>query len=115
MVANGFPVPILFLIYHRLDTTRQVFERIRAMQPKKLYVAADGPKADDPTEAADFGCEGSDYQDRAKWIWKTRPNLDWRVRQLGKAPSVVTARGPVELVQIKTVGVMIPAFPRCHT
>ncbi len=51
MAANGFPIPILFLVYRRPDTTRQVFERIRAIQPNMLYVAADGPKPDDPAEA----------------------------------------------------------------
>jgi hypothetical protein len=39
-----FQTPILFLIYNRPDTTKQVFESIRKMKPKKLYVAADGPK-----------------------------------------------------------------------
>ncbi|MDZ7832278.1 MAG: hypothetical protein U5L07_11045 [Desulfobacterales bacterium] len=36
--------PILFMIYRRPDTTRQVFEAIRKAKPAKLYVAADGPK-----------------------------------------------------------------------
>ena len=36
--------PILFLIFNRPDTTRQVFAAIRAYQPSRLYVAADGPR-----------------------------------------------------------------------
>lgn len=36
--------PILFLIFNREDTTRQVFEAIRQQKPKYLYVAADGPR-----------------------------------------------------------------------
>lgn len=36
--------PILFLIFNRPDTTFRVFEAIRKAQPKRLYVAADGPR-----------------------------------------------------------------------
>lgn len=42
--------PILFLIFNRADTTRQVFDEIRRAQPPRLYVAADGPRADRPGE-----------------------------------------------------------------
>lgn len=38
--------PVLFLIFARPDTTAQVFEAIRAARPPKLYVAADGPRAE---------------------------------------------------------------------
>jgi hypothetical protein len=38
--------PILFLIYKRLDTTKQVFEVIKKIKPTRLYIAADGPKED---------------------------------------------------------------------
>ena len=37
---------VLFLIFNRPETTRQVFEAIRAAQPPRLYVAADGPRID---------------------------------------------------------------------
>lgn len=36
--------PILFLIFNRPDTTKQVFEEIRKAQPPRLYIAADGPR-----------------------------------------------------------------------
>ena len=39
-----FNTPILFLIFNRPDTTKKVFEIIRQIQPKYLYVAADGPR-----------------------------------------------------------------------
>ena len=38
--------PVLFLVFNRLDTTKQVFEAIRRAKPPRLYVAADGPRAD---------------------------------------------------------------------
>lgn len=42
---------ILFLVFNRPDTTARVFEAIRAAQPARLYVAADGQRADRPGEA----------------------------------------------------------------
>lgn len=42
---NDFNVPILFLTFNRLDTTRRVFRVIRRVAPKKLYIASDGPRA----------------------------------------------------------------------
>ncbi|MFZ5560842.1 MAG: hypothetical protein ACOY41_04825 [Pseudomonadota bacterium] len=44
---------VLFLIFNRPDTTRQVFEAIRAAKPPRLYVAADGPR---PTRAGEHEC-----------------------------------------------------------
>lgn len=36
---------VLFLVFNRLDTTKQVFEAIRNAKPPRLYVAADGPRS----------------------------------------------------------------------
>lgn len=44
--------PVLLIIFNRPHTTQQVFERIRQVKPKKLYVAADGPR---PHVASDAG------------------------------------------------------------
>ena len=41
---NQFDIPILFLIFNRPDTTSLVFNEIRKVKPKKLYIAADGPR-----------------------------------------------------------------------
>lgn len=39
-----FNVPILLIIFNRPDAAQQVFNVIRSMQPRKLFVAADGPR-----------------------------------------------------------------------
>jgi len=39
-----FDIPILFLVFNRLDTTKQVFEMIRKTTPQKLYIGSDGPR-----------------------------------------------------------------------
>ncbi len=36
---------VLFLIFNRLDTTKQVFEAIKKAKPPRLYIAADGARA----------------------------------------------------------------------
>ncbi|MEM2074302.1 MAG: nucleotide-diphospho-sugar transferase [Nitrososphaeria archaeon] len=40
-------IPILFLTYNRIQTTREVFSVLRKVKPPKLYIASDGPKKDD--------------------------------------------------------------------
>ena len=35
---------VLFLVFSRLDTTKQVFESIRQAKPPRLYIAADGAR-----------------------------------------------------------------------
>ena len=40
----SFKTPILLLVFNRPDSTRQVFERIKAMKPTQLFVAADGAR-----------------------------------------------------------------------
>lgn len=50
MGSNNFATPILFIIFNRPDCTQQVFERIRSIQPKRLFIAADGPRANRPED-----------------------------------------------------------------
>jgi hypothetical protein len=42
-----FDTPILFLIYKRPDKTLKVFEEIRKIKPRQLFVVGDGPKSID--------------------------------------------------------------------
>jgi hypothetical protein len=54
MDNNGnklFETPILFLIFNRPDTTRQVFERIKQIKPRFFYVACDGPRSNKAGES----------------------------------------------------------------
>lgn len=44
--------PVLFTIFNRPDVTFKVFEEIKRAQPPRLYIAADGPRADRPDDAA---------------------------------------------------------------
>ncbi|AVO55239.1 glycosyltransferase [Ectopseudomonas mendocina] len=68
-IIQTLDTAVLFLVFNRPDTTRQVFEAIRQAKPPRLYVAADGPRPDRLGEAevvaevreiikhVDWGCE----------------------------------------------------------
>jgi len=76
---HGFRLdtPVLLVIFNRPDTTAQVFERIREARPRRLLIAADGPRPGRPedrercaaaravVERIDWPCEVlRDYSDR---------------------------------------------------
>jgi hypothetical protein len=83
--------PVVFIIFKRPDTTEKVFEVIRQVQPPKLLVIADGPRADQPGEAekcaatraiidrVDWDCEVlKNYADvNMGCKWRVSSGLDW--------------------------------------
>ena len=48
---NVLKTPILFLVFNRLRTTKEVFESIRSAKPIKLYIACDGARNDKEHES----------------------------------------------------------------
>ena len=44
--------PVLFLIFNRLRTTKEVFRSIKDAKPSKLYIASDGPRLNKEGESA---------------------------------------------------------------
>ncbi|MBM5784073.1 MAG: nucleotide-diphospho-sugar transferase [Cyanobacteria bacterium K_DeepCast_35m_m1_288] len=47
----SFPVPVLLIAFNRPDCTARVMAVLAALQPQRLYVSCDGPRADRPGEA----------------------------------------------------------------
>ena len=45
-----FETPVLFIIFNRPDVTFRVFDRIRQIRPRYLFIAADGPRKDRANE-----------------------------------------------------------------
>ncbi len=43
--------PVVFIVFNRLECTRQVWARIREAKPRTLLLVADGPRRDRPGEA----------------------------------------------------------------
>lgn len=52
MTTAPSDVPVLFLVFNRPELARQVFARIRAARPARLFVAADGPRPNRPDDEA---------------------------------------------------------------
>lgn len=45
MKESALQTPILFIIFNRPITTKQVFNQIKKARPAKLFISADGPRA----------------------------------------------------------------------
>lgn len=72
--------PVLFLVFNRPDTTRQVFEAIRKAKPPRLYVAADGPRQGRVGEAEKV----AEVREIAAQVdWKCELNTLFREKNLG--------------------------------
>ncbi|MBK5232226.1 MAG: hypothetical protein JJE13_04505 [Thermoleophilia bacterium] len=48
--SERLTAPVLFVVFNRPETTREVFESIRAAKPPRLYIGADGPRDDHPED-----------------------------------------------------------------
>ena len=57
---------VLFLIFNRPDTTARVFSSIRQARPRRLYIAADGPRNDRPGE-----------RELCEQAWQVSTAIDW--------------------------------------
>lgn len=69
---------VLFLVFNRLDTTKQVFEAIRQAKPPRLYVAADGARANKEGEAEkvqavrDYIMQNIDWECEVKTLFREK-------------------------------------------
>ncbi|MBO4738530.1 MAG: nucleotide-diphospho-sugar transferase [Bacteroidales bacterium] len=83
--SNRFSVPILFVVFNRLDTAERVFGKIKELQPQKLYIAADGPRANKEGEAEK--CQ--QVRDLVKQVdWDCELKTLFREQNLGCAKAV---------------------------
>jgi len=58
---------VLFIVFNRLDLTKQVFEQIRIVKPPRFYLASDGPRFEKTDEVRVVN-------DIREWILE---NIDW--------------------------------------
>lgn len=77
--------PVLFIIFNRPETTRQVFDAIKKARPTRLYIAADGPRKNKTGE------EEKCLQSR-----KVVEEIDWpcKVKTLFSETNLGCGRGP---------------------
>ena len=83
-------VPILFIIFNRLDTVMQSFEPIRWYKPEKLYIAADGPRKNKTGEA-------ERCQEVREWVLD---HIDWQcsVLTLFRDENIGCGQGPKQAI-----------------
>lgn len=63
----AFKTPILLLTFTRLDTTISVFERIREQKPKYLFIASDGPRANNDKDVSKIALVKKYILSRIDW------------------------------------------------
>ena len=79
---------VLFLIFNRPDTTQRVFEQIRKAKPSKLYIAADGPRANRP---ADIKLCGKAREMVSQVDWECELKTNFRIENAGCKEGVSSA------------------------
>jgi len=77
-VDETFDTPILFLVFNRAHHSSEVFNQIRKIKPTKLYIVADGPREDRPSDRK--GCyetrqlimDGIDWPCQVKTLFREK-------------------------------------------
>ena len=82
--------PILFMVFCRPDKTAAVFDSIRAARPRRLFIAADGPRQDRP-----------DDEPRCAHVRAIVSNVDWpcEVKTLFRTTNLGCGRAVSEALQ----------------
>ncbi len=78
--------PVLLIIFNRPDTTQKVFDRIRQVKPSRLYVAADGPRANKPTDI-ERSAETRKIVDQVDWDCEVKTLFQENNQGCGIAPA----------------------------
>jgi hypothetical protein len=119
---GGFDVPVVLMIFNRPELTRLVFDEIAAVQPRRLFVIADGPRPDKPEDVSkcaqsravlehvDWDCELKTNlaQSNVGCNQRTSSGLDWVFSQVDRAiileddcvPDVTFFRFCAELLEL---------------
>ena len=58
--------PILFLVFNRPDTTKEVFESIKSVKPKRLYISCDGARDNNNND-----------KEKIREVKEILKNIDW--------------------------------------
>ena len=58
--------PVAMVVFNRYETAKQVFEQVRKVKPKKLFIIADGPREKVPQDI-----------EKCKKVRSIFDNIDW--------------------------------------
>lgn len=74
MTEKRLETPVLFLIFNRPDVTKIVFEKIKSIRPKHLFVSADGPRKGRPDD--ELNCRNTHKLiDQIDWDCELKTNF----------------------------------------
>lgn len=85
-----FETPVLFIIFNRPETTLLVFEQIKKVKPKYLFVAADGPRKNKPGE--------EDLCSAAREIIMNDIDWDCEIKTLFRNENAGCKKGPITAI-----------------
>jgi hypothetical protein len=90
MASHLNNVPVLLIIFNRLDTTRKVLNSLKEVKPKFLFIAADGPRLNIIGESE--RCEKV-----RNWVLE---NVDWdcEVKTLFRKHNLGCGYGPANAI-----------------
>jgi hypothetical protein len=83
----SYNTPVLFLIFNRPEITERVFNQLKKLQPKHLYIAADGPRADKESEVDKCNAARQIVLDHIDWDCEVKTLLRDTNLGCGKAVS----------------------------
>lgn len=86
---NYKELPILFIIFNRIETSIESFKQIRLFQPQKLYIASDGPR--DEKKGEDLLVTQTREQILSLIDWECEVNTLFQDYNLGCGKGVFTA------------------------
>jgi len=78
-----YKVPILLLIFNRPDNTARVLAEIKKIKPSRLFIAADGPRADRPGELEKCLATRKIVEDGIDWDCEVQKNYSDKNEGLG--------------------------------
>lgn len=80
-------VPVLFIIFNRLETTKKVFDSIQQYRPSHLYIAADGSRIERKEENKQCDLVRKWVLDNINWDCELKTLFQEHNLGCGKAPS----------------------------
>lgn len=87
MEATTFETPVALFVFKRPNTTRRVFEAVAQIQPSKLFLIADGPRADRPDEVE--ACRH--VREIVSWVdWRCEVSTNFSQSNLGCQERIIS-------------------------
>lgn len=81
LMEGQLKIPVAFIIFNRLDTTKEVFSEIRKIRPEKLYLISDGARQEKKGEFEKVKQVRSYVENSIDWSCEIRK--DYAIQNMG--------------------------------